>query len=212
MQFSKLRTAAVTAIVISITFAARPFNTDDAGTVAPSGFELELGTDVWQDEAMLGLSLKHGLTNRMDVGLSLGYTMLPDSADGFENAEVGFKFAILPGLFSTSFTATLGDLDYVLYGIVTRVFGPLQIDINLGFMTTGLGGIDGDFMYRLAIIYNIEKFAFGVEAAGDQNAVQNWLSGVRYVVFHGFSIDGGVTGSFQEQRDILITAGIHYEF
>jgi hypothetical protein len=212
MQFSKLRTVAVAAIVMNTLFAARPFNTDDAGIVAPSGFELELGTDMWQDDALFGMSIKYGLTNRIDVGVNLGYTMLPDSVDGFENTEIGFKFAILPNLISTSFTAILGDLDYVLYGIVTRAFGPLEVDMNLGFVTTGLGGIDGDVMYGLAAIYTIDKFALGVEAAGDQDAVQTWLAGVRYGIFPSLSIDGGIIGGFWEKGDILITAGMHYEF
>jgi hypothetical protein len=204
-----LRISLVATLAAGSLFAARPFTTDDAGTVTPSGFELELRTDVWQDDAIFGMSLKYGLTNRIDVGVNLGYTMLPDSADGFENAEIGFKFAILPELFSTSFTTIIGDLDYVLYGIVTRAFGPLEIDMNCGFMTTGLGGVDGDLMYGLAVIYNMDKFTVGVEAAGDQNAVQTWLAGIRYFIFHSMSIDGGITGSFQEERDILITAGIH---
>ncbi len=212
IQFSKLRAAAVAAVVINILFAARPFKTDDARTVAPSGFELELGTNMWQDDAIFGLSFKYGLTNRIDVGVNLGYTMLPDSADGFENAEVGFKFAILPGLLSTSFTTVLGDLDYVVNGILTHAFGPVEFDINLGFATTGMGGIDGDFIYGLAAIYVVDKFGFGAEVSGNQDEVQSWLAGVRYTVFSSLALDGGIAGGFQEGADQTITAGVHYEF
>ena len=212
MECSLLRIVTVIGVGAAILFAARPFNTDDAGTVASSGFELELGTDVWQDDAVLGLSFKHGLTDRMDVGVSLGYTMLPDTADGFENAELSFKFAILPDLFSTSFTTVLGGLDYVVNGILTHDVGPVEIDINLGFATTGMGGIDGDLVYGLAAIYVMDRFGLGAEMSGNQDEVQSWLGGVRFQVFPGFAVDGGLTGDFHEEKDLAATVGIHYEF
>jgi len=213
-----MRTSAIIRMCLSAVlaagglFAARPFTTDDAGTVIPSGFELELGTDVWQADAVLGLSFKHGLTNRMDVGVGFGYTMLPADAGGFENAEVAFKFAIIPDLFSASFVTILGDLNYVLNGIVTHMFGTFKIDMNLGYETTGMEGIEGTFMYGLALIYDIDRFAVGAEIAGDQEDVQSWLTGVCYTVFPGFALDSGITGSFQEERDLFVTVGIHYEF
>ena len=212
MKCSLLMIVTVIGVGAAVLFAARPFNTDDAGTVAASGFELELGTDVWQDDAVLGLSFKHGLTDRMDVGVNLGYTMLPDSEDGFENAELALKFAILPDLFSTSFTTILGDLDYVVNGILTHAFGPVEFDINLGFATTGLGGIDGDLIYGLAAIYVIDRFGIGAEVSGNQDDVQSWLAGVRYTVFSSFALDGGIAGGFQEGAGQTITAGVHYEF
>jgi hypothetical protein len=49
-------------------YGARPFATDDAGTVSVAGYELEIGYDFGQDEGILGLSFKHGLTPKMDVG------------------------------------------------------------------------------------------------------------------------------------------------
>lgn len=211
-QISMLRTFVVAAMTAGSLFAARPFITDDAGTVTPGGFELELGTDVWQDDAVMGLSFKHGLTNRMDVGVGFGYTMLPADAGGFENAEVVFKFAIIPDLFSASFITILGDLDYVLNGIVTHMFGTFEIDMNLGYETTGMEGIEGTFMYALAIIYAIDKFAVGAEIAGDQEDVQSWLAGVRFILSPGFAIDGGVIGNFHEGSDVIATFGIHYEF
>jgi hypothetical protein len=53
--------------------AARPFETDDAGTVAPGTFESEFGSESWKDDAAFGIGLKHGLTERMDLGVSMGY-------------------------------------------------------------------------------------------------------------------------------------------
>jgi hypothetical protein len=211
-QVPVTRICLVAALAASSLFAARPFTTDDAGTVAPNGFELELGTDVWQDDAAIGVSFKHGLTNRMDLGVGFGYTMLPADADGFENAEVVFKFAFIPDLFSASFTTVLGNLDYMLTGIVTYAFGPVELDMNLGFVTTGLGGIDGDLLYALAVVCAGDRLALGVEAGGDQDDVQSWLAGVRFTIFSGFALDGGIAGGFQEDGDKIITVGIHYEF
>jgi hypothetical protein len=207
-----LRISLVATLAASSLFAARPFTADDARTVTSSGFEVELGTEVWQDDAVFGLNFKHGLTNRMDTGVNLYYTALPESAGGFGNAEVVFKFGIIPDLFAASFTGILSDLDYVLNGIVTHIVGPFEIDMNLGYETSGMEGIEGTFMYALAIIYDIRKFTVGAEISGDQEDVQSWLAGVRCTLYPGFALDGGIAGSFLEERDLTATVGIHYEF
>lgn len=51
---------------------ARPFITDDAGTVTPETFELEVAADYWRQEAAVGLSFKHGITKHMDMGVAFG--------------------------------------------------------------------------------------------------------------------------------------------
>jgi len=193
-------------------FGARPFGTDDAGTVTPSGFELELGSDLWEDYAVLELGFKHGLTDRMDIGVGVGYTILPEDTNGFGNAEVCLKFALVPDLFAASFTGSLGDMPYSLNAIVTRNIGPAEVDVNVGYEATGMEGFEGMVFYTLAVIYNTGNLALGAEAGGDEDDIQTWLAGARYTILPGFAVDGGITGGFQDEDDLTATIGIHFEF
>lgn len=201
-----------TCIAMGSLFGARPFNTDDAGTVVPSGFELELGSDFWKDDIVLNLGFKHGLTNRMDVGVGFGYTIIPEDSNGFGTAEVCFKFALVPDLFAASFTGSLGDMPYALNAIITRHVGPAEVDVNIGYEATGMEGLDGMVTYALAVFYSKGNFALGAEAAGDEDDIHTWLGGIRYSLSPGFAIDGGIAGGFQENDDLVATIGIHYEF
>jgi hypothetical protein len=76
--------------------------TDDAGTVAPETFELETGVDFWKDAATGCIGLKHGVTNRMDLGFGFGYSPQPEDERGFSGAELGLKFAIVPELLAVT--------------------------------------------------------------------------------------------------------------
>jgi len=44
---------------------ARPFVTDDAGTVFPGKYELELGYNFGENEGILILNFTHGLTSKV---------------------------------------------------------------------------------------------------------------------------------------------------
>ena len=171
-----------------------------------------MGGDLWEDYAVLGLGFKHGLTDRMDVGVGFGYTFLPEDTTGLGGAEVCLKFALVPDLFAASFTGSLGDMPYALNAIITRNVGPAEVDFNVGYEATGMEGFDGLVTYALAIIYSTGSLALGAEAAGDEEDIQSWLAGISYTITPGFAIDGGITGGFQEESDLSATAGIHYEF
>ena len=193
-------------------YGARPFATDDAGTVEEGVHELESGVDFWSEEAVLGLGFKHGLTDRMDLGVGFGYVIAPEEDEGFEGAELGVKFALIPDIFSASLTGTFGDEAYTITGIFTQGVGPLEIDGNIGYEATGLTGEDGTVIYALAVIFDVQPFAFGAEGAGDEDGLQYWLIGGRYALMNGFTVDAGITGGFEEDVDMSATAGIHYEF
>ena len=191
---------------------ARPFATDDAGTVEQGLHELEFGVDFWSEEAALGLGFKHGLTHRMDLGVGFGYIIAPEDNEGFESAELGVKFVLIPDVFSASLTGTFGDAAYAINAIVTRGLGPFEIDGNIGYQTTGIVDEAGTVIYSLAVIVDAGSLAFGAEGAGDKDGLQYWLIGGRYAVMDGFAIDAGIVGSFENDMDMNATAGIHYEF
>ena len=90
-------------------------DTDDAGTVAKAGWELEVTADFARDkeagvtskERATGLGLTYGLTDNLDLGVGLGHVD-GEGADGLGDAEIGLKwrfyekdglsFAIAPSL------------------------------------------------------------------------------------------------------------------
>lgn len=191
---------------IAVLYAARPFATDDAGTVAPSGYELEIGYDFWEDEGAFGLGFKHGLTEKMDIGVGFGYYLVPEEIRDFSNADFCLKYALIPDVFSASFTTSFGDYPFCLNGILTRFFGQTEINANLGY---SIG--DSTITYALATIYDTDRFDVGMEASGDKNGLQNWLIGGRYRIFKGFAFDLGFSSDYKMELKTA-TLGIHYEF
>ena len=196
----------------SFVHGARPFATDDAGIVAQGIHELEFGVDFWSEDASLGFNFKHGLTARMDIGVGFGHTLIPEEDAGFGNAELGVKFGIIPDLIAFSLSGSFGHQEYVLNGIVTRSFGPAEIDVNLGYEAEFAGDEDGTVVYSLAAMLSGESYAFGVEGAGDKEGLGYWLIGGRYFFIEGFAVDAGIAGGFEDDEEMTATAGIHFEF
>lgn len=208
----KIHVMVIIVCCVSILYGARPFATDDAGTVQSGVYELESGVVFLSGNAALDLCFKHGITERMDIGIGMGYVIEPEESNGFQPAELGVKFALVPELLAASLTGSFGDASYVLNGIVTQHFGMLEIDGNLGYEATGIPGEEGSVVYGLAFIMTVEPFAFGAEGQGDEDGVQLWLGGGRYGVLEGFFVDCGISGGFEEDSDITATIGLHYEF
>ncbi|MEO0122729.1 MAG: hypothetical protein ABIL69_01830 [candidate division WOR-3 bacterium] len=191
--------------IIANLYGARPFGTDDAGTVAQNSYELEVGYDIWKEIGMFDLGFKHGLTEKMDIGIGFGFNIVSEPKNSFVPAELAFKYSLVPDFLAASFVAEIGGSAYALNGILTRGFGPIELDANLGY-TTG----DSSITYAGAFIYSIEKFAFGGEVLGDKKA-QNWLLGGRYTIKDGLMVDAGFASDFKFEAKTA-TFGVHYEF
>ncbi|MEO0138043.1 MAG: hypothetical protein ABIL40_06840 [candidate division WOR-3 bacterium] len=205
MQKHLKAVALIMTILIASLYGARPFGTDDAGTVPSGSYELEIGYDIWEETGMFGLGFKHGLTEKMDIGIGFGFNIVSEPKNSFVPAELAFKYSLVPDLFAASFVAEIGGSAYALNGILTRGFGPIELDANLGY-TTG----DSSITYAGAFIYSIEKFAFGGEVLGDKKA-QNWLLGGRYTIKDGLMVDAGFASDFKFEAKTA-TFGVHYEF
>jgi len=196
---------AIIFVLVGLAFAARPFSTDDAGTVSPGAYELELGYDLWSEIGSLGLGFKHGLTDKMDIGIGFGFNLVTEPKNSFTPSELCLKYAILPDFLATSFTAEIGGSSYALNGILTRCFGPVEFDANLGYVTG-----DSSITYAGAIIYSIGNFALGGEVLGDKET-QSFLVGGRWTIKEGLMLDAGFTSDFDFEEKIA-TSGLHYEF
>lgn len=188
-------------------YGARPFVTDDAGTVPSAGYELEVGYDFWEDEGTFGIGFKHGLTEKMDIGIGFGYNVITEPQRDFGGAELCLKYSFVPDMIAASFTTEFNASEYALNGIFTRGLGGLEFDVNFGYSTA-----DSSITFGLACIYVIEKFGFGVESSGNKDGLENWLGGMRYDIMEGFAVDLGISGGFEENNGNVITIGLHYEF
>ncbi|GEM_PF-605651 len=190
---------------------ARPFATDDAGTVEANRYELEVSYEFGRAEGRLGLGFKHGLTQKMDIGVSFGYTVVSEPKNRLTAAELCLKYALIPDLFSTSLTNELGTSGYDINAILTKAFGPIETDANLGYSATG-DTTCGSISYALAVVAGFDKFDIGTEASGNKDGLQNWLIGGRYKLKEGVNLDIGISSTFKAPRVIIGTFGFHYEF
>jgi hypothetical protein len=205
MKNAVLWSACFTLLLVSFGFAARPFGTDDAGTVAAGAFEIESGYDLWDETGTAGVGFKHGVTEKMDIGIGFGFNVVSEPKNSFLPSELCLKYAIVPDMIAASFAAEIGSSSYVLNGILTRCIGNLELDANLGYATG-----DSSVTYAGALIYSIDKLSFGAEVLGNKET-QTWLAGARYMLSEGLTIDAGFTSDFDFEGKTA-TIGIHYEF
>lgn len=199
-------------LAVGFSYGARPFATDDAGTVASGVYELEAGCNFWSDWADVGVGFKHGLSQRMDIGIGFGITITPEETERLSPLELSLKFALIPDFLAISVASEFGTSSYSLNDIASRTFGPFEIDLNLGYDASGIENEEGTITYSGAVIFTTEKFDFGAEASGDRNGFQIWLCGGRFHILENLAIDAGISGGFEEGSDLTATLGSHYEF
>jgi hypothetical protein len=206
--------------------AARPLTTDDAGTVGGGAFELEMGYDFSRDEdhtqnQSLGVSIKHGLIQRLDLCLALPYQIQPD--EEFGDAQIGIKYLLseetgnLPA-FSLTLACESGRPDCALTGIASREIGDLALHINLGYMASGLKGEDGVMLCAGAIECALSKSSTLVaelvgELDSDENALEALVGG-NYRISEQVVLDLGIGRGFNtvSAKEGKATLGLTYGF
>ncbi len=193
------------------TFAARPFNTDDAGTVETGKFELETACNYWEKETELGASFKHGITERMDIGVCVGYCMLPTEDRKFTGESIGLKFALIPELLSVSFTSEFGNKSYITNFIMSKSFGPISIDANIGYQAQADIN-DADLTYGLVAVYEVGRFGIGAEVCGTHETINWWQVGSRFQIVEWLQFDIGLGGDFKKEPDFTATTGLWFTF
>ncbi|MBU1355665.1 MAG: hypothetical protein KJ620_03790 [Candidatus Edwardsbacteria bacterium] len=166
------RTAIYLALSIVLTaaplFAARPLDTDDAGTVEKGKFETELsfGYCIYRPDGtgqIPGIAIKHGLTDRFDLGLGFSHSTDKDAdgnsvAWGMSPLEVSFKLGLFrerPTLPDISVSAGFekGNNGYGLNLILSREYGNLGLHYNLGYNASGEAMVKGSIATSLAAEY-----------------------------------------------------------
>jgi len=113
------------------------------------------------------ITLKHGLTERMDIGIVFGHETDMDGDGntvswGMSPLAIVMKMALfrdslsLPNI-SLSATATTGNSEYGLNLIASKAYGKLGLHGNLGYEASGQPMVRGQVTAGLAAEYMILK-------------------------------------------------------
>jgi hypothetical protein len=213
-------------LVPAAVFAARPLSTDDAGVVDRGSYEVELGYDFLNDDAdvesrSMGLSIKHGLTERFDFGIGIPYRIEPD--DGLSNIEFAMKLALfslksLAGSFVLNYAP--GESEYRVVGILSAEAGPVVTHINLGCTTVPDSEEEnGLTAYAVAVEWPVSgkitlvSEVTGELGSGDGEDPVEAILGVSFMAFDAASFDFGIGGGLNEESpEIKFTLGLTYGF
>jgi len=191
-------------------FAARPFVTDDAGTVVKEKFECEPSVNYGNNFAITGLTFQHGLTGRADIEFCLGYCAHPEGEREVTTAGLVFKFGIIPNLLAATLGMTFGETAYGANLIASKTIGSFSGDVNLGY-TTEADTNDADVTYGLDVVYTIKKLGIGAEIFGTQE-MANWQIGLRYAITDWLIIDSAVGTTFEPSPSLTATTGAWVTF
>ena len=149
-------------------WAARPLDTDDAGTVERGKSEAELFFEYCQYRPdgscqVPGVTVKHGLTDMLDIGLGFSHSTDRDAEGntlgwGVSPLEVGLKFALLKGKevwpdISISAGFETGSPEYGMNLILSREHGPWGVHYNLGYDASGEAMVNGSMRTSMAAVY-----------------------------------------------------------
>jgi hypothetical protein len=201
---------------IVVAFAAHPLTTDDIGTVDVGKYELEAGYDNCKGEDVLrnhscGISLKHGITEKMDIGISLPYQIEPKPEEPFGTTTLGFKFLLVKDILALTVNNELGSPEYFLNGIFSREIQPVTVHTNIGYAVSGDENTEGEIIYSSAFEYPLEKIDLVGEVVAEKIGLQNWLVGLRYKLGEVTSLNCAYGNGFRN-TDEKIAFGFHTEF
>lgn len=211
MSRRSIVTAAIVGFMVFQANAARPFAVDDAGTVEKEGFEVEVASNYWGDAFDGGIGLKHGLTDRMDIGIGFGYTALPEIDAQHSPLEIGLKYAIVPDLLSASLSGSFGDPGYAVNLIASKPFGIASLHLNLGLETQS--SVDERAVtYGLNTSFETGRITSGFEIAGADDSVNWWQVGAQVSVLEWLAVDIGLGGDFEKEMSMTATSGVWMEF
>jgi len=197
-------------------FGAYPLTTDDIGTVDINKFEVETSYDncgnnneLW--DRSCAFSLKHGVTEKMDIGLSFPIKLCPCENERVGAAVLGLKFLLFKNIAAFSFSNELGGKEYFLNGIISKELSPVIAHVNAGYLATGDETLKGAMTHGCGLEYPIGRFGLVGEIVGEEMGLRNWLAGVRYRIDDYILIGGAVSDGLGDVND-RVTVGLHTEF
>lgn len=197
----------VLSICVLPSLAARTFDTDDVGTVSVAATELELGSEFNASSGSFGIGLKHGLTPRLDIGLSMGHVTWPDTARAWEGAVLGFKLNLVPDLLSVSFSNELGSSLYSVNGIGSWQMGASGINVNMGGDFSS-GEREEVFTWGINPHHDLGAFTVGLELTGIDDEPSLWRVGTQFQATPRLGMDAGLGRTMQGGADWIATLGV----
>jgi len=222
--------------ISSLAHSARPLSVDDAGTVNRGVFETEVGIGYEQDKEEngkleLSLTIKQGLTERMDLGVSLPHVITSpkdeDGESGMGDGELVAKFNLVkerdrtPG-FSVTFGIImdtgeenkgigLGEIDYVFKSILSKELQFITLHENLGYTAKAKTASFG-----VALEYPAhESLNLVAELSGENKADSpiEGLIGTNFSVRKNLTLDFGIgTGLNDYGSRLNLTGGLTLSF
>lgn len=202
--------------LVSQSYAAHPLSTDDAGIVGTSAIEVEAGYETTKSAGasrgqVSGVSIKSGISERMDIGVSIPYTIAPLNAENCGNASLGLKFSLMKDILALSISNEAGAKAYFMNGILSWPMENMNLHLNAGYQSSGDPDIEGAAVYRLAY----ERCFTTIDLVGEvyHNGVDagEWLVGVRYGFEKIGFVDMAAGMDFNGETDTLV-CGFHTEF
>ena len=196
------------AMLYGIVIQARPFATDDYGTVEKGVVELELGTDYFLDRnASTYLAVKHGLTNRAELDLAFSYDY-----PGISPLGISFKINVLEYKkihYTMNFDIEPGSPAFDMNNIVTLSLKDLEVNANIstynGFSTVETG---------ISPIYTITDYV-DIGCEGRYSFDNTYIVGAGLIVhpLENINLDVGIsyTGDSAQTR-ISVTSGLVVDF
>lgn len=195
----------------SLSSAGIPFIIDDAGTIEKTGFEIESSAGFWKDHGDATIGIKHGLTEKMDIGTSFGYTFAPEEDAAVNPLELSMKYAFIPEYLAGSISGTLGETSFTANLIGTYSIKFIHLNVNAGLEADG--GIDSAlFKYGASVLFNASRLTTGLEIAGDNEELNWWQIGASIEVIGWLAIAAGLGGGFENKDQLSATAGLTFSF
>lgn len=196
-------------------FASRPLTAEDAGVVEKDSIELEAGMESLRlcgggREQAMGLVLKAGLAERLDIGIETPYAFEPES--GWDSASLSVKYALLaaaPFPASVYFTHCLGGSGYGLAAVSTLAAARLVLHLNVGVEAEGFAGGAAALCYAGALEYPLAgSLSLVGELVGRESELTS-LGGVRFGIAERIILDLGLGfGVADTDARESVTAGL----
>lgn len=199
----------------SYIFSAIPLTTDDIYIVNINSYELETTYEIFKESSenkeFLTIALKSGLTQKIDLGISILYQTYPLLEERFDSVCLGLKFLILEDILSVSVNNELGKGSCFLNLIFSRSFKNLNFHLNVGYNVSEDKNIAGEMLLSSAFEFEYKKFNFVSEILADAFSFQSYLLGIRWKFFEGNFITLGFESYFKDKNKRIII-GLHNEF
>jgi len=179
------------ALLVGSGWAAHPFVTDDAGTVAKGNSEIEFGSQLTAGLTDFGYGLAHGLTDNLDLAIGSGQCFAPKEEQEVHPVTLGLKLAVMPGTLSLTVAAPLAEREHALTAVYSHSFNNrFAVHANLGYTAEdALSTVK--MVYALSGQWSWNSLEAGLELAGGEAGI-NWLqAGLGHAIGSHIRIDGG---------------------